>query len=175
MESIQVSKKSQVKFVYHKCLFSTIDNGYKDNVPISMYFNLWEHGYYHNDHIINDTILHYEMQLSLTDSDTNTFVRFMKANPTKHLTKLHCNSISLYRMWSIAYSHEKTKNLIKILNEDWLTDITEIKLTSIRLIIIDDVIGGIPDNDVAEVIEAIKNHPLNKLKQFSLISIGHHE
>ena len=49
------------------------------------------------------------------------------------------------------------------------------KLTSIRLIIIDDVIGGIPDNDVAEVIEAIKNHPLNKLKQFSLISIGHHE
>lgn len=98
MESIQVSKKSQVKFVYHKWLLSTIDNGYKDNVPISMYLNLWEHGYYHNDHIINDTILHYEMQLSLTDSDTNTFVRFMKANPTKHLTKLHCNSISLYRM-----------------------------------------------------------------------------
>ena len=49
------------------------------------------------------------------------------------------------------------------------------KTNKYQIIIIDDVIGGIPDNDVAEVIEAIKNHPLNKLKQFSLISIGHHE
>ena len=35
----------------------------------------------------------------------------------------------------------------------------------------DDLIGGIPDNDVDEVIEAIKKYPLHKLKHFSLFGI----
>ena len=70
--------------------------------------------------------------------------------------------------------YEETKNLIKILHEDLCTEVTEVVLESIDNIMMNDMIGGIPDRSVNEVIEAIKKHPLHQLKSFSLRGIFYH-
>ena len=63
------------------------------HTPTSTYFDLYEHGFYHNDNIINNTFGSYQKQMPLYDNDIDTLIHFMKANPTKHLTSLNCNSI----------------------------------------------------------------------------------
>ena len=73
-----------------------IGTNYYNHTPTSTYLNLYEHGYYHNDNIINSTFGSYQEQVSLDDDDIDTFIHFMKANPTKHLTKLHCKSILFF-------------------------------------------------------------------------------
>ena len=70
--------------------------------------------------------------------------------------------------------YEETKNLIKILHEDLCIEVTEVVLESIDIIMMNDMIGGIPDRSVNEVIEAIKKHPLHKFKHFSLRGIFYH-
>ena len=84
--------KGEVSILYIEVVYEIETNQYYDN-PTSTYLNLWEHGYYHNDNIINNIFGSYQEQVSLKSDDIDVFIRFMKANPTKHLTTLHCNSI----------------------------------------------------------------------------------
>ena len=70
-----------------------IGTNHYNHTPTSTYFTLYEHGYYHNDDIINNIFGSYQEQVSLKNDDIDAFIRFMKANPTKHLTSLNCNSI----------------------------------------------------------------------------------
>ena len=84
--------KGEVSILYIAVGYEIETNQYYDN-PTSTYLNLWEHGYYHNDNIINNIFGSYQEQVSLKSDDIDAFIRFMKANATKHLTTLHCNSI----------------------------------------------------------------------------------
>ena len=84
--------KGEVSILYIAVVYEIETNQYYDS-PTSTYLNLYEHGYYHNDDIINNIFGSYQEQVSLKSDDIDAFIRFMKANPTKHLTTLHCNSI----------------------------------------------------------------------------------
>ncbi len=84
--------KGEVSILYIAVVYEIETNQYY-NSPTSTYLNLYEHGYYHNDDIINNIFGSYQEQVSLKNDDIDAFIRFMKANPTKHLTTLHCNSI----------------------------------------------------------------------------------
>ena len=98
MANIQKSRKSKEQLVYSFHNIYEIATNQDNHAPTSTYFSLWNHGYYHNDNIIDDLFGYYEEYVSLKNDDIELFLRFMKENPTKHLTKLHCDRISLFIM-----------------------------------------------------------------------------
>lgn len=63
-------------------------------VDASTFYSFWEHGYYHGENIIEKTFSGYQKKLFLNDHEkVDTFIRFMKVNPTKRPIKMSCDGI----------------------------------------------------------------------------------